>query len=133
MTGAEQSGPVVATSADGLAERLLGSALGPVDLLSIYLGDRGSVIVMDEAVADTFSAPGDEVERLMYGFSLLACLPDGMADPPTAATGTVMRPDTLRRYAQAAGFDRFDVLPISDFGFWRFYRLADSTRVAADQ
>ncbi len=78
---------------------------------------------MDEAVAESFAAPGDEVERLMYGFSLLVCLPDGMAHPPSAATGTVMRPDTLRGYAQQAGFAAVEVLPIEDFGFWRFYQL----------
>lgn len=85
----------------------------------------GSVIVMDEAVAETFTAPGDEVERLMYGFSLVVCLPDGMSHPPSAATGTVMRPDTLREYARTAGFAHTEVLPIHDFGFWRFYRLSD--------
>lgn len=83
----------------------------------------GALIVMDEAVADEFTAPGDEVERLMYGFSLMVCLPDGMSHPPSAATGTVMRASTLRRYATEAGFGRVDVLPIEDFGFWRFYLL----------
>jgi hypothetical protein len=59
----------------------------------------------------------------MYGFSLLVCLPDGMSSRPTAATGTVMRPDTLRRYAREAGFSGVDVLPTGEFGLWRFYRL----------
>ncbi|MBT2225400.1 class I SAM-dependent methyltransferase [Nonomuraea sp. NEAU-A123] len=83
----------------------------------------GAVVVMDEAVGDRFAGPADEVERLMYGFSLLICLPDGMSDPPSAATGTVMRPETLRRYAREAGFADVEVLPIEDFGFWRFYLL----------
>lgn len=39
-----------------------------------------------------------------------------------AGTGTVMRTDTLRQYATAAGFSRVDVLPIDNF-FFRFYRL----------
>ena len=47
-----------------------------------------------------------------------------MSSPPSAGTGTVMRPDTLRRYAQDAGLTQFEILPIEDFGFWRFYRLA---------
>jgi SAM-dependent methyltransferase len=81
------------------------------------------VIVMDEAVADRFTAPGDDVERLMYGFSLLVCLPDSMASPPSVATGTVMRRETLERYAREAGFTDVEVLPIEDFGFWRFYAL----------
>jgi hypothetical protein len=59
----------------------------------------------------------------MYGFSLLVCLPDGMSSQPSAATGTVMRESTLRGYAQAAGFADVEVLPVEDFGFFRFYRL----------
>lgn len=33
-----------------------------------------------------------------------------------------MRPDTLRRYAQEAGFRDIDILPI-EHDFFRFYRL----------
>ena len=33
--------------------------------------DDGAVIVMDERVAETFTAPGDPVERLFFGFSVL--------------------------------------------------------------
>jgi 2-polyprenyl-3-methyl-5-hydroxy-6-metoxy-1,4-benzoquinol methylase len=83
----------------------------------------GVVIVMDEAVADEFAPDGDDLERLMYGFSLFICLPDGMSSRPTAATGTVMRHETLRRYAREAGFSDVEVLPTGEFGFWRFYRL----------
>jgi len=85
-------------------------------------GDGGAVVVMDERVAETFTAPGDDVERLMYGYSLLCCLADGMAHRPSAATGTVMRPSTLRRYAVEAGFDDVEVLDIAN-DFFRFYRL----------
>lgn len=85
-------------------------------------GTRGAVVVMDERVAETFTAPGDDVERLMYGYSLLCCLADGMAHAPSAATGTVMRPDTLRRYATEAGFGGVEVLDIAN-DFFRFYRL----------
>jgi hypothetical protein len=78
---------------------------------------------MDEAVGESFAPPGDDLERLMYGFSLLICLPDGMAHPGSAGTGTVMRPDTLRRYALDAGFADVRTLPIENFGFFRFYEL----------
>ncbi|MEE2030540.1 class I SAM-dependent methyltransferase [Rhodococcus chondri] len=100
----------------------------PVEVLAAArrsLVPGGMVIVMDEAVADEFTAPGDDIERLMYGYSLVVCLPDGMSHQPSAGTGTVMRPDTLRRYAQEAGFTRMDVLPIEDFSFFRFYRLQE--------
>jgi hypothetical protein len=45
-----------------------------------------------------------------------------MDDPETAATGAVMRPPTLRRYASEAGFAEVEILPI-ETDFWRFYRL----------
>jgi hypothetical protein len=78
---------------------------------------------MDEAVAPRFTAPGDDVDRLMYGFSQFVCLPDGLSSSPSVGTGTVMRPATLERYAHEAGFGRVEVLPIDGFSFFRFYRL----------
>ncbi|MEV0945210.1 class I SAM-dependent methyltransferase [Rhodococcus sp. NPDC049939] len=98
----------------------------PVDVLAAArraLEPGGVLIVMDEAVDDEFSAPGSDLERFMYGISLTVCLPDGMSHTPSAGTGTVMRPSTLRGYAEAAGFSAMDILPIENFGFWRFYRL----------
>ncbi|MDN4481797.1 methyltransferase domain-containing protein [Demequina muriae] len=84
---------------------------------------HGAVVVMDEGVGDAPVAVGDDVERLMYGFSLFVCLPDGLSSQPSVGTGTVMRPSTLRSYAQEAGFSDMSVLPIEDFSFFRFYRL----------
>ncbi|MCO1657839.1 class I SAM-dependent methyltransferase [Pseudonocardia humida] len=97
----------------------------PVSVLAAMrtmAGADGVVLVVDERVAEHFTAPGDEVEQLMYGWSITCCLPDGLAHPGSVGTGTVMRPDTLRGYARAAGFAGVDVLPIED-GFFRFYRL----------
>ena len=86
------------------------------------VGAGGTVLIVDEKVADRFTAPGDDVERYMYGFSILHCLPVGMVEQPSAATGTVMRADTLRRYAEEAGFRAVEVLPV-EHRFFRFYRL----------
>ena len=86
------------------------------------VGESGVVLVVDERVQESFAAPGDEIERLMYGFSVLHCLPVGMAEQPSAGTGTVMRPATLRRYALEAGFSDAEILPI-EHDLWRFYRL----------
>ena len=72
--------------------------------------------------APRFTAPGDDLKRLLYGFSLLICLPDSMSTPGSAATGTVLRPDTMRGYATQAGYSRIDTLPI-DHDLWRFYHL----------
>lgn len=85
-------------------------------------GDRGTVLVADMKVGERFAPPGDLVERLMYGFSLSVCLPDSMSHPGSAATGTAMRPDTFRGYAELAGFAAVDTLDV-DHDFWRFYRL----------
>jgi 2-polyprenyl-3-methyl-5-hydroxy-6-metoxy-1,4-benzoquinol methylase len=82
----------------------------------------GTVLVVDERVAETFTAPGDDVERLMYGYSLTCCLPDSMSTRPSVATGTVMRPATLDGYARGAGFGGAEVLPVAH-DFFRFYRL----------
>jgi SAM-dependent methyltransferase len=97
----------------------------PVDVLSAMrrlVRDDGTVLVMDERVAETFTPDAPPVERLMYGFSLTCCLPDGLAHDHSAGTGTVMRPSTLRGYARAAGFDDIETLPIEN-DFFRFYEL----------
>ena len=83
----------------------------------------GVVVIMDEAVAERFGDSTDDIERIMYGFSLMICLPDGLSTQPSAGTGTVMRPETLRSYARQAGFADVTVLPTGEFGLWRFYRL----------
>lgn len=97
----------------------------PVEVLRAVRGllaEGGVAIIADERVAEKFIAPGDEVERLMYGWSVLHCLPVGMAESPSAATGTVMRAGTLRTYAEEAGYSAVEILPIEN-DFWRFYRL----------
>jgi SAM-dependent methyltransferase len=86
------------------------------------LAEDGSVVVADERVAERFTAPGDELERFNYGWSVVHCLAVGMLDEDSAGTGTAIRPETVRAYAAEAGFGRVDVLPI-EHDFWRFYRL----------
>lgn len=117
-------------------------ALGPVDVVLILetlhdiaqpvevlraaraaLAPGGIVVVADEAVAETFTAPGDEIERLMYGWSVTHCLPAAMADVPSAAIGTCIRPSTVAELAAAAGFGSCEVVDV-DGGFFRIYRLA---------
>jgi SAM-dependent methyltransferase len=83
--------------------------------------DDGEVLIIDERTADAFTGPADEVERLLYGFSVLHCLPAGRDAEVSVGTGTVMRADTFRAYAAAAGFTDVEVLPI-DHPFFRFYR-----------
>lgn len=101
----------------------LGNPVGVLRTMRRLAGANGAVIVMDERVGDSFTAKGNEVEWMMYGWSVLHCLPVGMADAqPSAATGTVMRTATLRQYAQTAGFQEVEVLPIENL-FFRFYRL----------
>ncbi|HST63686.1 MAG TPA: SAM-dependent methyltransferase, partial [Mycobacteriales bacterium] len=81
------------------------------------------VYVVDMAADERLSAPGDETQRLLYGFSLLVCLPDSLSHDGSVGTGTVMRPATLDGYARAAGFAAALAQPVTDTGFWRFYRL----------
>lgn len=82
------------------------------------------VYVVDEATDPVLATPGDELQRLFYGFSLLVCLPDSLAHPDSVGTGTVLRPSTLDSYARAAGFAGAEPQPVAGTGFWRFYRLS---------
>lgn len=86
------------------------------------LGPDGVVVVADEKVAPAFAAPGDDLERMMYGWSISHCLPASMAEQPSAAIGTVIREDTVRALAAEAGFASTDVVDV-DAGFFRLYRL----------
>ena len=94
-----------------------------LEAIRALLADDGVVVVADEKVAETFTAPGDEIERLNYGFSFWHCLPATRAETPSAANGTVLRPATVREWSERAGFTSQRVLPV-DNAFWRFYELS---------
>jgi len=98
----------------------------PVEALSAVrrmLRRDGIALVVDEKTEDAFSAPAGEKERMHYGYSIFTCLPAAMTGRPTAATGTVMRADTMRRYASEAGFTAFQRLDQPELDTLRFYRL----------
>jgi 2-polyprenyl-3-methyl-5-hydroxy-6-metoxy-1,4-benzoquinol methylase len=97
----------------------------PVDVLAALkrtLRPGGTVIIADERVAESFFAPGDELERMMYGWSTVVCLPGSMSEQPSAAIGTAIRPETVKKCASQAGFASCEILPI-DNELFRFYRL----------
>ncbi len=98
----------------------------PIEALTAarrQLAPGGTVLVMDERAADTFSAPADDIDRMFYGWSIVQCLPGGKAEQRSAETGAVMRPAVLRQYAQEAGFRRLEVLPIDNDPMRRWYQL----------
>ncbi len=123
-------GDAAALAADGpydlvLVLEALHDLARPVDALRAAraaLAEDGVVLVVDEKVADRFSAPGDEVERTMYGWSVTHCLPTQLVEHPSAALGTALRADTVRELAAQAGLSRVDVLPVEN-DFFRLYRL----------
>ena len=97
----------------------------PVPVLAAVrnlLAPGGALLIADEKVADTFGVPGDEVERLMYGYSVLYCLPNSFAEAGSVGTGTVLRPSRMRELAAEAGFASASIAPIEHDSF-RFYRL----------
>jgi len=98
----------------------------PVDVLAAIkqmLRPDGMALIADEKTEDQFTAPASDTERLYYGFSIFTCLPAAMTERPTAATGTVMRTNTLRTYATDAGFVGFERLDEPVLDMLRFYRL----------
>jgi 2-polyprenyl-3-methyl-5-hydroxy-6-metoxy-1,4-benzoquinol methylase len=83
----------------------------------------GLLVVVDEKVGEHFTAPAENpVESFLYGASLLICLPAGMAQQPSAGTGTVMRPSTLAAYARQAGFAGIESLDV-EYPMFNFYLL----------
>jgi 2-polyprenyl-3-methyl-5-hydroxy-6-metoxy-1,4-benzoquinol methylase len=90
------------------------------------VAEDGLVLVGDMAGAEEFSAPGDELQRFLYAFSVLHCLPVGIADAPipaeSAAIGTVLRPGTLERLVTDAGFATITPLDVAH-DKWRFWAL----------
>ena len=86
------------------------------------LGEGGSVIVVDERVQAEFTAPGDVIERMMFGWSITHCLPTQRAEEPSAAIGTVLRSSHVAALADEAGFTHVEETDI-DAGFFRVYVL----------
>jgi SAM-dependent methyltransferase len=82
----------------------------------------GTVLVVDERTAETFTAPGDDVERFFAAAHAIWCLPQGRVGPNPEPVGTLIRPDTMRDLASRAGYGDVQIVPI-DHPFWRFYRL----------
>ena len=97
----------------------------PVEALQVMRGlvaAGGTVIAIEPRAPETFSAPGDLFDQMLYLESLMFSLPTGMAEQPSAATGQLMRPATLRRYAMEASFREVEILPI-EHPRMRMYRL----------
>ena len=88
------------------------------------LATNGVLLLVDERVTERFTAPGNDVERLMYGWSVNHCLPAALAESPSAGLGTALRPDTVLRLADQAGFTSTDELPIHH-DFFRLYLMSD--------
>jgi 2-polyprenyl-3-methyl-5-hydroxy-6-metoxy-1,4-benzoquinol methylase len=98
----------------------------PVEALTAIrrmLRPGGVALIADEKTEDQFTAPASEIERMYYGFSLFTCLPAAMNERPTAATGTVLRADGMRRMAADAGFASTEVLAEPSLDMLRFYKL----------
>ncbi|MCP3917221.1 MAG: methyltransferase domain-containing protein [bacterium] len=86
------------------------------------LAPGGALIVVDERVADEFSPMAGDAERMMYGWSVVHCLPVGMAEQRARPIGTVIRSSAVKALAEETGYARFEILPIEHEQF-RFYRL----------
>src|SRR5918997_1631819 len=100
----------------------MGDPVGALRQIRGLLDTGAPLLIADERAAESFTAPGDEVERLLYAFSVLHCLPATLAEAPKIAHGTVLRADTVRQWARDAGYTSVDILPITN-DLWRFYRL----------
>lgn len=97
-----------------MAIEMLHDVPDPVGILRTMrklAGPSGSVLVVDERAEEHFTVPSSEMERFFYAFSTLHCLAVSMQNGG-AGTGTVIRPDTVRRYAIEAGFTTIETLDV---------------------
>jgi hypothetical protein len=107
---------------DALGERLFEASRAVLDVYCVHIGDR---LGLYRALADGGALTADELAAaagIHPRYAREWLLPTAMGEEDTAATGTVMRPDTFRGYALAAGFEDVEVLGI-EHRFFRFYRL----------
>ncbi len=108
-----------------MAIEMLHDVPDPVGILRTMrrlAGKTGAVLVVDERTEERFTVPTTEMERFFYAFSTLHCLAVSMQDGG-AGTGTVIRPDTVRRYATEAGFTTVETLDV-DHPQFVLYRLS---------
>ena len=119
------TGPSLAGTFDlAVAIEVIHDLARPVEALESMkrvLAPGGAAIILEPKGAEQF-APGDATERFLYGWSTILCLPVGRSEQPSAAIGTIVRPQTIRRYAREAGFRDVEILPI-EMPFDRYYRL----------
>ena len=96
----------------------------PVEALASMrrLANGGEVLIVDERTLDEFTPDAPLMERLLYGYSLTVCLPDGMSATPSEATGTVMRRDRVEDFARRAGYAAVQAVDL-DHDQFRLYRL----------
>jgi 2-polyprenyl-3-methyl-5-hydroxy-6-metoxy-1,4-benzoquinol methylase len=97
--------------------------VGVLQSLRRMLRPDGVALIADEKTGEVFTAPAEDTERMYYGFSIFTCLPAAMTERPTAATGTVMRPDNMRRLGAEAGFKSVEPLDEPALDMLRFYRF----------
>jgi 2-polyprenyl-3-methyl-5-hydroxy-6-metoxy-1,4-benzoquinol methylase len=108
-----------------MAIEMLHDVPDPVGILRTMrslTGPAGTVLVVDERTEESFTVPTNDMERFFYSFSTLHCLAVSMQNDG-AGTGTVIRPDTMHRYATEAGFAIVETLDVEHPQFV-LYRLA---------
>lgn len=70
---------------------------------------EGFVVLVERTAADTSNTATD---WLLHGWSVLHTLPAGMNRSRNSAASRVVRTETIRKYADTAGFNRVAVIPV---------------------
>jgi len=82
----------------------------------------GTVLVVDERAAGSFTAPGGETGRLFAPASAIWCLPQGRGGPDPELAGSLICPAAMRDLACRSGWAGGQMLP-GDHPVWRFCGL----------
>lgn len=89
------------------------------------LGDDGVWLLVDIKARDGYAANVEKnpMAAMMYGLSVLGCLPSALSEPDGAGLGTLgLHEGRARELATAAGFTRFRRLSV-DHSYLAFYEI----------
>ena len=98
---------------------------GVMDLIRGAVADDGTWLLVDINARDTFAenVTRNPMAPLMYGISVMSCMPSALSEPGGAGLGTLGLPASrAESMARAVGFTRFRRLPI-DHPINAFYEV----------
>jgi hypothetical protein len=126
---------VRSSAIEALAGRIFSTGVRAAELCTAYLGIHlrlyrsladspatPTALAERTGCDESFTAPGDEIERFCAAASVIWCLPQGRVGHDPEPVGTLRRPVAMLDLARRVGYADGQILPIQH-PVWQFYRL----------